>query len=76
MSLAYLIAWLQGWRARARVVLDNGARETFLTPNGTFQFEGVSSGWHILEVVSPDYVYNTVRMEVWHNIVMLDKPLD
>jgi hypothetical protein len=56
---------LQGWRARARVVLNNGLKETFLTPDGTFVFKDVESGWHIVEVISPDYVYNTVRMEVW-----------
>jgi hypothetical protein len=46
-------------------VLNNGLKETFLTPNGTFVFKDVESGWHIVEVISPDYVYNTVRMEVW-----------
>ena len=52
------------------MVLNHGEREAFLSPTGSFRFEDVAAGTHLVEVVSPDYLYNALRVEVWEDVLV------
>ncbi|KAI0094689.1 hypothetical protein BDY19DRAFT_988500 [Irpex rosettiformis] len=49
---------------QAKVVLDNGKRYGGITQDGGFTIYNVSSGAYILSVVSHDYAFNQVRVDV------------
>ena len=54
-----------GQDGAARVVLDGGARETYASStDGSFVFEGVAPGVHLVEVFHRDLVFPTYRVRV------------
>jgi ER membrane protein complex subunit 7 len=46
------------------LVLNSGEYKGFLKSDGTFVINKVPSGSYILEIINPDYVYESVRVEI------------
>lgn len=53
-----------GWLARTKVVVDGGRYYGFLRSNGQFEIPRVPPGSFLVEVVSPNHVFEPVRVEI------------
>ncbi|XP_043088401.1 ER membrane protein complex subunit 7-like [Puntigrus tetrazona] len=54
----------QDWISGARVLLDGGEHVGFLRDDGSFTVSGVPSGSYVLEISSPTYRFQPVRVDV------------
>jgi hypothetical protein len=50
--------------ANTKVVLNGGEQVAFIRTDGSFAFEGVPAGTHLLEVVALGYFFSPVRVDV------------
>ena len=53
-----------GWASRTKVVLDGGSFHGFLKENGEFEIHSVPPGTYLVEVVSPNNVFEPVRVDI------------
>lgn len=52
------------WMARSRVVLDGGKYTGYLKKDGSFVINRVPSGTYVVEVYTPNYSFEPVRVDV------------
>lgn len=55
------------WIAQSRVVIDGGKYSGYLKKDGSFVINGVPSGTYIVEVYTPNYAFEPVRVDVTKN---------
>ena len=53
-----------GWAARTKVVVDGGSFYGFLKENGDFEIRRVPPGTYLVEVVSPNNVFEPARVDI------------
>jgi len=53
-----------GWYSKTTVTIDGGKRRAFLKEDNSFVFQGLSPGTYLVEVFTPDYVYEQVRVDI------------
>lgn len=53
-----------GWAARTKVVVDGGLFYGFLKENGEFEIHNMPPGTYLIEVVSPNNVFEPARVDV------------
>ncbi|KAK2165144.1 hypothetical protein LSH36_54g05035 [Paralvinella palmiformis] len=54
----------QDWISSTRILIDGGDYIGFLKSDGTFSVTNVPSGSYVVEVNSPDYVFETYRVDI------------
>ena len=52
------------WISETKVLVNDGEQIGFLKSDGTFSVNFVPSGSHLVEVVSPNYVFEKVRVDI------------
>ena len=52
------------WLSQTTVSVDGGKYHGFLKSNGEFSIHGVVQGSYLVEVVSPNYVFEPVRVDI------------
>jgi len=52
------------WISETKVLVNDGEMMGFLKSDGTFAVNSVPSGSHLVEVVSPNYVFEKVRVDI------------
>ena len=55
------------WIAQSRVVIDGGKYSGYLREDGSFVINGVPSGTYVVEVYTPNYEFEPVRVDVTKN---------
>lgn len=55
------------WIAQSRVVIDGGKYTGYLRKDGSFVINGVPSGTYVVEVYTPNYAFEPVRVDVTKN---------
>ncbi|XP_002128664.2 endoplasmic reticulum membrane protein complex subunit 7 [Ciona intestinalis] len=50
--------------AETNLVMDGGLYKSFIKPDGSFTFHNVQSGSYVIEVLSPKYMFEPVRVDV------------
>ena len=52
------------WVSETKVIVNDGELMGFLKSDGTFAVNFVPSGSHLVEVVSPNYVFEKIRVDI------------
>merc|ERR1739836_124913 len=52
------------WYWTTRILLDGGKRLAYLKEDNSFVITGLPSGSYLLEVLNPDYYYESVRVDI------------
>ena len=52
------------WISRTKVVVDGGKFYGFLKLNGEFEIHNISPGSYLVEVVSPNHVFDPARVDI------------
>lgn len=52
------------WQANTHIQLNGGEFLGFIREDGTFVVHNVPSGSYVLEVINPDFLYESVRVEI------------
>uniref|UniRef100_A0A1B0CU26 ER membrane protein complex subunit 7 beta-sandwich domain-containing protein n=1 Tax=Lutzomyia longipalpis TaxID=7200 RepID=A0A1B0CU26_LUTLO len=52
------------WQRDTQISINGGDFLGFLREDGSFIISGVPSGSYVLEIVNPDYIYESVRVEI------------
>ena len=52
------------WVSETKVIVNDGELMGFLKSDGTFSVNFVPSGSHLVEVVSPNYVFEKIRVDI------------
>ena len=54
----------EAWKWRTKVSLNGGKYHGYLTANGEFKIHGVEPGSYLVEVVSPNFVFEPARIDI------------
>lgn len=54
----------EDWVWRTKISLDGGKHYGYLKANGEFEIHGVAPGSYLVEVVSPNYVFEPARIDI------------
>ena len=57
-------AKIEDWGHHTRILVNGGEYAGFVRSDGTFVVSNIPSGSHIVEVYSPNYVFESARVEI------------
>lgn len=52
------------WQKDTAISINNGEYNGYLKEDGTFAISNVPSGSYVVEIINPDYMYESVRVEI------------
>ncbi|KAJ6642777.1 ER membrane protein complex subunit 7, partial [Pseudolycoriella hygida] len=58
-----IYSWHVNWQKDTTVSINNGEYNGYLKEDGTFTIS-VPSGSYVVEIINPDYMYESVRVEI------------
>lgn len=57
-----LYSYEQNWQKDTAVTINDGEYNGFLKEDGSFVISNVPSGSYVVEIINPDYYYESVRL--------------
>ena len=59
-----LLHFITDWQSDTSILVDSGVYKGFLKADGTFSVNNIPSGSYVVEVASPNYLFERFRVDI------------